>query len=142
VADPGLLRKRLRTEIDAARKAAAARRARSDRASRAYETFLESVAVPAFRTIANILRAEGIPFDAHTPSNAVRLVSARFRDDAIEIVLDPALDPPQPVLVSSRTRGSRTIRSERPVKAGVPIESITEDEVIEQLFQELRPWLE
>jgi len=139
--DSGLLRKRLRAEIDAARKASGARRERADSAARAYETFLENVAAPAFRTMSNILRAEGLPFEAQTPSSSVRLASDRFRDDAIEIVLDTALDPPQPVIISSRTRGSRTIRTERLVKDGTPIESLTEEDVFERLFEELQPWL-
>jgi hypothetical protein len=141
MADAGLLRKRLRAEIDAARKASATRRERGDQAARDYEIFLDTIAVPAIRTLSNIMRAEGVPFEAQTPSGAVRLVSDRFRDDAIEMILDTTLDPPAPMLLSTRTRGSRVLRSERPVKEGAAIQTITEDDLIERLIEELRPWL-
>ena len=60
MADVGLIRKRVRAEIDAARKSAAERRERTAAAERAYEHFLTGIAVPVFRQIANVLRAEGI----------------------------------------------------------------------------------
>jgi len=141
MADAGLIRKRVRAEIDAARRAGLARRERGDQAARDFEVFLETVAVPAFRTMSNVLRAEGVPFEVQTPSGSVRLVSDRLRDDAIELVLDTTLDPPQPMLLSTRTRGSRSVRSERPVKDGAAIPSLSEDDVIERLIEELRPWL-
>jgi hypothetical protein len=140
VADVGLIRKRLRAEIDRARKSAALRRERAAAAERAYETFLDSVAIPAFRQVATVLRAESIPFDVQTPAGGVRLVSDRHRD-AIELELDTTLDPPQPLLVSTHTRGSRVVRSERQVKDGAEIAAIGEDDVIERLIEELRPWL-
>jgi hypothetical protein len=142
VADVGLIRKRLRHEIDAGRRAAATRRERAAAVSRAFDTFLADTAIPAFRAMANVLRAEGLPFEAQTPSGAVRLVSDRNRDDAIALSLDDTQDPPQPMLVTTRARGSRMIRTERPVKEGADIDRITEDEVIERLIEELRPWLE
>ena len=45
------------------------------------------------------------------------------------------------MFVTTQTRGSRLLRTERPVKDRASIESISEDEVIEQLIEELRPWL-
>lgn len=140
MADVGLIRKRLRAEIDLARKSAATRRERAAVAERAYEQFLESVAIPAFRQVATVLRAESIPFDVQTPARGVRLVSDRHRD-GIELELDTTLDPPQPLLVSTRTRGSRVVRNERHVKDGADIGAIGEDDVIERLIEELRPWL-
>lgn len=140
MADVGLIRKRVRAEIDAARKSSATRRERSAVAERDYETFLTEVATPAFRQMANVLRAEGIPFDVLTPSNGVRLVSDRNRD-AIELELDTTLDPPQPMLISTHTRGSRVVRHERFIKETADISIITEDDVIERLIEELRPWL-
>jgi hypothetical protein len=140
VADIGLIRKRVRREIDHARQAATARRERAAAASLAYETFVTDVAVPAFRQLATVLKAEGVAFEVQTPSNGVRLVADRGRD-GIELELDTSADPPQPILVSSYTRGSRSLRTERPVKDGAPIDGITEDELIERLIQELKPWL-
>jgi hypothetical protein len=128
--------------MDAARRAAAARRERTATAARAFDSFLNDRAIPAFRAMANVLRAEGLPFEAQTPSGAVRLVSDRNRDDVIALSLDDSQDPPQPLLVSTRTRGSRMIRTERPVKEGAEVDGITEDDLIERLIEELRPWLE
>jgi hypothetical protein len=141
VPDAGLIRKRLRAEMDAARRVSANRRDRAAAASRAYETFLESTAIPVMRTMANVLRAEGLPFEPQTPSGGVRLVSDRNRDDAIAIELDTSIDPPQPMLVITRSRGSRLLRTERFVKEAADIDTITEEDVIERLIEELRPWL-
>jgi hypothetical protein len=140
MAEISLIRKRLRTEIDAARKSAAERRQRAAAAERAYDLFLLNIAVPVFRQIANALRAENLPFETQTPSNGVRLVSDRNRE-GIEIELDTSADPPQPLIVSTHTRGSRVVRSERPIKDNAAIESITEDDVIERVMDQLRPWL-
>jgi hypothetical protein len=139
--DPGLVRNRLRREMEAARRTAAERRGRTSAATLAYDVFLEKVGMPAFRMMANVLRAEGVPFELQTPAGAVRLVSDRVRDDAIEMGLDTAADPPQPIFVTTRTRGGRMLRTERPVKDHSAIDTITEDEVIEGLIEELRPWL-
>ena len=139
--DSGLLRKRIRTEIDAARRTAAERRDRTASATRAYDVFLETVAVPAFRMMANVLRAEGIPFESQTPAGAVRLVSDRSRDDVIELGLDTTTDPPQPIFATVRSRGGRMLRTERPVKDRIAIDKITEDDVVDGLVEELRPWL-
>ena len=142
MADVALIRKRIRSAIEAGRRGAAERRERAAAAARAYDAFLNDMAVPAFRQVANVLRAESLPFDVQTPSNGVHLVSDRVRDDRIELELDTTTDPPTPLLIVTRTRGGRLLRAERPVKDGAAIESITEDELIERLIDELRPWLE
>jgi hypothetical protein len=90
---------------------------------------------------ANVLKSEGLPFEVMTPSGGVRLVSDRNRDDALEIELDPTLDPPQPLLSVVQSRGSRILRTERLVKEGSPIADISEDDVIELLVEQLKPWL-
>ena len=141
MADVGLIRKRLRSEIDQARRTAAERRERASAASRAYETFLETIAIPTFRQMANVLRAEGILFEVQTPSNGVRLVADRTRDDVIALELDESQDPPQVMLSSTRTRGSRVWRNEKAVRERTSIERITEDDLLERLFDEVRPWL-
>jgi hypothetical protein len=141
VADPAQLRKRLKAEMEAARRASATRRERAAAAAREYDEFLETRAVPAFRAIANVLRAEGLPFEVMTPSGGVRLVADKNRDDVIELELDPTLDPPQPLLCVVQSRGSRVLRTERLLKEGSPISDISEDDVIELLMAELKPWL-
>ena len=139
--DVALIRKRLKTEIDQARRTAAERRERSKTATRAYATFLEEVAVPTFRQVANILRAEGIPFEVQTPLDGVRLVSDRSRDDVIALELDATQDPPQVMLSSMRTWGSRVLQTERAITERTAIELITPEEVLDRLLEELRPWL-
>src|SRR5688500_3752376 len=114
--------------IDGARNATASRRERASAASREYEEFLESRAVPAFRAMANVLRVEGIPFEVMSPSSGVRLVADTHLDDVIELELDTSLDPPQPLLITVQSRGSRILRTERLVKEGSPISQITEDD--------------
>ena len=141
MADVGLIRKRLRSEIEQARRTSAERRERAHAALRAYETFLEEIAIPTFRQMANVLRAEGILFEVQTPSGGVRLVADRTRDDVVELELDESQDPPQVMLSSTRSRGSRVIRTEGAVRERTSIERITEDDLLERLFDELRPWL-
>src|SRR5262245_30207763 len=135
--DPGQLRKRLRSHIDAARHASASRRERATAATREYEDFLETRAVPAFRAMANVLRAEGFPFEVMTPSGGVRLVADKNRDDVIELELDSTLDPPQPLLIIVRSRGSRILRTERLVKEASPISDISENDVVELLLDQI-----
>ncbi len=139
--DVGVIRKRVRFAIDAARRDQVERRGRAAEAGKAYESFLESAATPAFRTLANILRAEGLSFEVMTPSGGVRLAADRNRDDAIELELDSSVDPPEPLVTITRARGSRVLRRERPVKHETPLVQLTEDDVVEMLLEELRPWL-
>jgi hypothetical protein len=139
--DVGVVRKRLVFAIDAARKDAAARRSRADAATRAYEQFLNGVAVPAFRTMAAALRGEGYPFEVMTPSGGVRLVSDRNRDDGISLELDSSSDPPTPIVSVTRSRGSRMIQRERPLNEHTPTGELTEEDVLGMLLDELKPWL-
>jgi hypothetical protein len=139
--DVALVRKRLKTEIEQARRAAGERRERAKTATRAYEAFLGEVAVPIFRQVAAVLRAEGIPFEVQTPSGGVRLVSDRNRDDVIALELDASQDPPQVLISSLRSWGSRVIQSERGLNDRTAIDRLTEEDVLHRLLEELRPWL-
>ena len=141
MADAAVLRKRIQTEIEKARRDQAERRARVAEATRAYEVFLETAAIPMFRMFANVLKSEGMNFEVMTPSGGVRLQSERHRDDAIEMELDTTADPPQPLVTITRARGSRVIQSDRTIKGSNPLVQLTEDDVIEMLIEELRPWL-
>jgi hypothetical protein len=141
MADVAQLRKRVRAAMDAARREEGERRTRAADASRAYDAFLETVAVPAVRQVAMTLKAEGVAFEVTTPSGGVGLVSERRRDDAIAIALDSSVDPPQPLVTMTRVRGSRSLMSERAIRLDTPIASLTEDDVIEMLLEELKPWL-
>jgi hypothetical protein len=141
MADVAEVRKRIRAEIEKARRDQAERRSRVAEATKAYEEFLGTTAIPVFRMVANVLKAEGLHFEVMTPAGGVRLQSERNRDDAIEMELDTTADPPQPLVTVTRTRGSRVVQSDRSIKGSNPLVQLTEHDVIEMLVEELRPWL-
>jgi hypothetical protein len=141
MADVAVVRKRVRLAIEQARRDQAERRTRVAEARANYETFLQTAASPVFRMFANILKAEGLHFEVMTPADGVRLQSERNRDDAIEIELDTTADPPQPLVTVTRVRGSRVVQSDRSIKGSNPLVQLTEDDVVDMLVEELRPWL-
>lgn len=140
MADVGLVRKRVKAEIEQERRVQAERRARAQEAARAYELFLNT-AVPAFRMVANVLTSEGVKFEVMTPSGGVAMISDRQREDGISLELDTTLDPPEPLVTITRSRGSRSLRHDRRIKGPLPMAKLTEDDVIEMLLEELRPWM-
>ncbi|HTM02223.1 MAG TPA: hypothetical protein VL173_01865 [Vicinamibacterales bacterium] len=137
-----LVRKRLKAVIDAARDNAQRRRQRVADAERAYDTFLNDVATPVARQVANALKAEGYSFTVFTPGSGLRLASDRTRDDFIEFALDTAGDRAEVIGRVSRQRGSRTIDEEMPVKRGAAPDTISEEDVLEFFAAALEPWLE
>lgn len=141
MADAAVVRKRVKSAIEQARRDQAERRSRAAEARTNYETFLQAAAIPVFRMFANILKAEGLPFEVMTPAGGVRLQSERNRDDAIGMELDSTADPPQPLVTITRARGSRVIQSDRTIKGSNPLAQLTEEDVIDMLLDELRPWL-
>jgi hypothetical protein len=142
MADVAQIRKRIQRAIEQARREAADRRARVHEAQRAYDEFLETRAIPAFRSVAIVLKAEGLVWEVMTPSGEVRLVPDRRRDESIALSFDATAEPPQALVSITRGRGSRTLHAERPIKAGTPASSaLTEDDVVDMLVEELRPWL-
>ena len=136
------VRKRLKTAIDSSRDRAQRRRERAAAAQRTFETFLEEVATPVARQLANALKAEGYAFTVSTPGTALRLASDRAREDFIELALDTSGDQPEVIARTRHQRGSRTIDEEMPVKAGAGPEEIGEDDVLEFFLRALEPWLE
>ena len=141
MADVAEVRKRIRAEVEKSRRDQAERRTRVAEATSAYETFLETAAIPVFRMFANVLKSEGLNFEVMTPAGGVRLQSERHRDDAIEMELDTTADPPQPLVTITRERGSRVVQSDRSIKGSIPLVQLTEQDVVEMLLEELRPWL-
>jgi hypothetical protein len=141
MADVGVVRKRVQSAIQQARRDQAERRTRVAEARTNYELFLQRDAIPVFKMFATILKAEGLHFEVMTPAGGVRLQSERNRDDAIEIELDATADPPQPLVTITRARGSRVMQSDRTIKGSNPLVQLTEDDVIDMLLEELRPWL-
>lgn len=140
--DVALVRKRIQKAIEQARRESADRRTRAQEAEKDYEEFLETRAIPAFRSVAIVLKSEGLNWEVMTPSAEVRLVPGRRRDEYIAITFDATADPPQAMVSMTRGRGGRVLHSERPVKPGTPsVTAISEDDVVEMLIEELRPWL-
>ncbi|HWW83648.1 MAG TPA: hypothetical protein VNZ26_08615 [Vicinamibacterales bacterium] len=149
------VRKHIRAAIERAQRAAAERRDSRDRASRAFEIFLETTAIPLFRQVANALRADGYLFSVFTPSGSVRLMSDRNSQDFIELLLDPestaasdgsdtggtAGQSPRVIGHTSWSRGRRVKESERVIGSGQP-EAIEEGELLAFLMKELEPFVE
>jgi hypothetical protein len=137
-----LVRKRLKTAMDEARERAQLRRKQTAEAERAYAAFLQNVAIPVTRMVQSALKAEGHHFTLFTPGGGLRLAADRGRDDYVEFALDATVTPPQVIGRVSQARGSRTLESELPVKAGAAPDAITEDDVLEFFVRALAPWLE
>jgi hypothetical protein len=133
------IRKRLQHAIGRAKRNAAERRARGDEAGRAFETFLAATAVPIFRQVANILRAEGYLFNVFTPSGSVRLMSDRTAEDFVELFLDTSGEVPQVIGHASHSRGRRVLEAERAI--GAPGE-LSEEAVLAFLLKELEAFVE
>src|SRR6266851_9719837 len=136
------VRRRIRAAIESARLRAAARRTRTDEASRAYDGFLEATAVPAFHAVVNALTGEGHRFKVTTPGRAVRMSPERSAEDFIELSLDTERDAPAVVLLSSRGRGRRTVSRDRILGEGPTIAALTEEDVVTALLDELLPFIE
>jgi hypothetical protein len=136
------VRRQLKHAIDRAKARAQRKRMDAAEAERAYATFLEEIATPTTRMLANALKAEGYPFTVSTPSGGLRLASDRGRDDYIELTLDGSGEKLTVVGRVRQTRGSRTLEDERPIKAGAAPQDLTEGDVLSFLVAALEPWLE
>jgi hypothetical protein len=132
------VRRRLRAAIEGAKSDTQQRRARIDAATREYETFLNQRAVPLFHTFAAALAAEGLRYKVFTPAGSVRLAAEGGADDYIELSLDTAGDQPQVIGRSSRGRGRRLVTTEQPIREGVSVESLTEEDVLDFLVREIQ----
>ena len=128
--------------MDGARDRSQQRKQRTAEAEREYQAFLDGIATPLARQIANALKVEGLPFTVFTPGGGLRLASDRGRDDFVELTLETPGDTPEVMARISRTRGSRTLEEERAVKPGASPAAITEEDLLEFLLDVLAPWLE
>lgn len=133
------VKKRVFETIERAKRAAAERRTRIDEAAREYDVFLNQIAVPLFRQVAAVLKAEGRMFTVFTPSGSVRLMSDRSGDDYIEVALDTSDTYPQVIGHASRGRGRRVIESEAPLGHGGAVRDLTEEDVLAFVMRELEP---
>src|SRR5262245_66427909 len=134
-----IVRQRLNETIDRAKRRAAERRARSDAAGQAFGPFLEYTAIPLFRQIANVRRADGYAFTTSTPSGSVRLASDRRAEDFIELTLDTSVDEPQVQLHTSRSWGSGVLEAETAI--GDP-GKLSEEELLTVVLQALERFVE
>jgi len=136
-----LVRNRVRVMLDRLKRPAderrSNRRVQMDAATREYEAFLERTAVPLFKQVANVLKAEGYSFDVFTPGGSVRLIAARGQDDYIELVLDTNGAAPKLVGRSSRSKGGNINQTELVLNATTDIGALTEDDVLGFVLSEL-----
>lgn len=139
--ETGDVRRRVQQTIERARRGAADRRTRSDEATRAFDDFLDRVAVPLFKQIANVLKIEGYPFTVFTPSGSVRLMSDKSADDFIELALDTSDRDPRIMAHVSRSRGRRVVDEEQIVGSGGP-EALSEEDLLTFLLKALEPFVE
>lgn len=131
------IRRRLRAAFDHHRKEAAERRSRADEASVAYRDFLRDIAVPVFRIVASVAKAEGHPFTVYSPADGVRLVSERNERDFAELWLDGSLDPPKVATRVNRQVGRDLVSKEGLLRPEAPIPSLTDEDVLELLLREV-----
>lgn len=136
--DTSDLRKRILRALDDARKDASARRTTVDEAARAYEAFLETVAVPLMHQASTVLKAEGHMFAVHTPAGSVRLASDTSPQTFLEFELDTAAVAPQVIGRVSLSRGRQgQVVSERPVAEGKTVADLDEQDVSRFLVEEV-----
>ena len=133
------IKRRVVETIERARRRAAELRTRHDRAAREYDTFLDQMAIPVFKQVSNVLRAEGFVFTVFTPGGSVRLMSDRSSEDYIELALDTSGDEPLVSGHTSRSRGRRVVESERPIG---PPATLTENDVLSFVLKALEPLVE
>jgi hypothetical protein len=136
------VRRRVQQALAAARSRAQERRRLSDEAVGDYAAFLQTIATPVVRQVADALKAEGYAFTVDTPGDGLRLVYDRGRDDFVEFALDTSGQRPQVIGHVRHSRGSRRLDEERPIKADASPSALTEDDVLQFVMQALEPWLE
>lgn len=118
------------------------RRVQTDQATREYEVFLERIAVPLFKQVANVLRAESHPFEVFTPAGSVRLMSPRGNDNYIEVALDTKGVAPKLLGRVSRSRGGDVTQTELVLNATTDIDALTEMDLLGFVLAELEPFVE
>ena len=136
------VRRRVTETIERAKRAAAARRTRTDQAARDYSAFLETLAVPLFRQVANALKVAGLSFRRLHAVGSVRLASERAGEDYIELSLDAIRRRAGGRSVTAAARaGAASSRTKAPIGAG-PIGQLTETQVLDYVLRELEPLVE
>jgi hypothetical protein len=117
------------------------RRIQTDQATRQYGVFLERMAVPLFKQVANVLRTEGYPFDVFTPLGSVRLMAERGADNYIELALDTNGVAPKLVGRVSNSRDGNVTQTELVLNATANIEALTEEDLLGFVLSALEPFV-
>jgi hypothetical protein len=136
------VRKRIIDTIARAKREAGDRRRRNADAEAAFARFLEEIATPIFRQVAGVLKAEGFGFLVNTPAGAVQLASDRSSVDGITLSLDTTGAVPQVQVSVRRSRGRETFASDHPLRPGVLVEHLTDQDVLDVLADVLGPFVE
>jgi hypothetical protein len=106
------------------------RRAQTDQATREFDAFLKSVAVPLFRQVRDVLRAEGLQFDVFTPGSGVRLMGTRGNDEFVEVVLDTKGTAPKLLGRTSHVHGGDVTQTELVLNATANISALTDEDLL------------
>ncbi len=136
------IRRLVQARLADIKRAAAERREKVAAAERAYGTFLASVATPTITAVAQSLSAEGYPYRVTTPGSAVRMSSDRSSRAYLEIRLDTAGAVPQLIAEVGRERGSRVFTDEHPICRGLPIDAITDEQLLDALLSLMSEMIE
>jgi hypothetical protein len=136
------VRQRLQRAIEEAGRRSAHRRARNDEAARAWDERVASTVVPAFTKLQQALAGENHRFKMSTPAGSARLARDRSAEEFVEMVLDTDRDVPAVLLRSVRGRGRRMVSTERIVREGDAIASLSEDDVVAVVADELVGFIE
>ena len=136
--DVSELRKRILHALDTARKDAVVRRSTVDEAARAFERFLETIAVPLLKQSQDVLRAEGQSFTTHAPVGSARLVSGSSPNTFVEFTLDITPAVPQVIGRVSLARGRQAVVvEERPISTTKAVADLSDDDVAQFLVTEI-----
>jgi len=139
------VRQAVRTLLHHAKRPAADRRenrrVQTDQATRQYAIFLDRIAVPLFKQVANVLRTEGYAFDVFTPQGSVRLKAERGNDNYIEVTLDTRGVAPKLLGRVSRSHGGDVTQTELVLNATTDIEALTEEDLLGFVLSELEPFV-
>jgi hypothetical protein len=117
------------------------RRVQTDEAAREYEMFLRGIAVPLFKQVADVLRAEGYPVDLFTPGRSVRLTFPRGNDNYVEIALDTSGAAPKLLGRATHSRNGDVTETELVLNATANIKALTDDDVLGFVLSTLEPFL-
>ena len=133
------LRRRVRQQMQDAKRRKGERRAARDAAAKAWDTAVADVVEPAATVMAAALTGEGLPVRLETPRGTIRLTAQR--DDYIELVLDDDDDRDVPEVIGrtvvGRGRQGVTVLEE---SLGAP-DALTDDSVTEFLLRAIEPWI-